>query len=147
MVMHVSVDEARGRVSFNVSVTNDYGHPPSFSPSEIRLPGNSCDSHGTLSVGWPQSTVMNGSVNNDSLELTVEGAIWGYTNYFNYVGIQDTFNVMFTVTFNGTFDSVNSTRTLQIQPGNATLARASNRESHVWTFNRSWGVLWAGRSI
>ncbi|KAH8425066.1 uncharacterized protein LDX57_002815 [Aspergillus melleus] len=97
MVMHVSADEARG---------------------QLRFPWD-------LSIGWPQSLVKNGSVNNDSPKLTIEGASWGYTNYFNYVS-QGTFNVTLNVTFNGTFDGVNSTRALQIQPRNATLARASN---------------------
>ncbi|GFF58226.1 hypothetical protein IFM46972_11038 [Aspergillus udagawae] len=109
-------DQARaGAVLFNGSTIPNLDPAPAYEDGNILLPASSCDSDERLSVGWPERTIITGSVTNETLTISIVGAGATKTAYKYYKGKEDDIHVTFNVTFSGTFDSTNSTRRVAVQ--------------------------------
>ncbi|KAE8404792.1 hypothetical protein BDV37DRAFT_293682 [Aspergillus pseudonomiae] len=144
MIMNVSSDStASAAVRFNATTASD--PKPAFGVGEgaVRLPGRTCDSDG-LHMGWPPTTMLNGTVTNTTLELRFVGSVNTSSDYKYYEGRQDNLHIEFAVTFSGQFDSINSTKALNIHSRNQTLAWVPNNGVRVlpgrWWYMLMWVV-------
>ncbi|EAW13673.1 uncharacterized protein ACLA_043930 [Aspergillus clavatus NRRL 1] len=114
--MNLFPDQTRAdAVSFNASTIPNLSPAPAYDEGDILLPASSCSSDERLSVGWPEGTNITGSITNTTLSLTIVGAGDTNTAYKYYVGKEDDIHVTFNVTFSGTFDRINSTRSVAVQ--------------------------------
>ncbi|KAE8155827.1 hypothetical protein BDV40DRAFT_310575 [Aspergillus tamarii] len=140
MIMNVSTDSTQSAaVRFNATTASD--PKPAIDGGEglIRLPGRTCSSYG-IHMGWPSTTILNGSVTNTTLDLRFAGSGNTSSDYINYRGTEDELHIEFSVIFSGQVDGINSTKLLNIQSGNQTLAWVPNGGVHVLP-GRWWYVL------
>ncbi|KAE8380448.1 hypothetical protein BDV26DRAFT_279516 [Aspergillus bertholletiae] len=144
MVMNISTSTAASDVvSFNATTVPDPDPRIGDSDGLFRLRAASCASRDT-DMHWPATTVVEGSVTNNTLELKFSGSVdMNSTQYQFYVGRDEDLKVNFTVTFSGQFDSVNSTHALNIQQGNQTLAWIPNSGSDIMLQGWSYTLVCA----
>ncbi|KAJ5669854.1 hypothetical protein N7462_010924 [Penicillium macrosclerotiorum] len=103
---------------------------------QIHLPGEICQrSSDNLWVGWEKGIYINGSITNETLELSISGStVSGFTKSLVDGSYEDEVKVNFSVTFTGSLDTVNSSQILNIGEGNSSLVnfeRATGRASSM----------------
>lgn len=79
----------------------------------IRLPSQTCSLMGTILMEWPTGASINGTLTNETLTLSMTGN--GLAGFGDLNGSRDEqVNVTFSITFNGSYNSANSTQVLQL---------------------------------
>ncbi|KAF5855360.1 hypothetical protein ETB97_009349 [Aspergillus alliaceus] len=137
MVMNVSADSTTlPAVRFTATTASDPRPSINAGQGLVRLPGRACSSN-EIAMDWPVATVMNGSVTNTTLELRFDGSGNTTSNYKHCSGsgTEDGLRIEFIVTFSGQFDSVNSTKALNIQHLNQTPSWVPNDGSRILLFD------------
>ncbi|KAE8153600.1 hypothetical protein BDV25DRAFT_149146 [Aspergillus avenaceus] len=142
MALNVSSSLSGDAVDFNATTVTDPDPGTSDSDGLFRLRAASCASR-ELDMHWPDTTVMQGSVTNTTLELSFSGSVdMNSTQYQSYGNRDEDLKVNFTVTFSGHFDGVNSTHALNVQRGNQSLAWIRN-SAGKGVFD-GWGYILVG---
>ncbi|PLB48685.1 hypothetical protein P170DRAFT_436463 [Aspergillus steynii IBT 23096] len=140
MTLDVSADSAiSDAVQFNATTIQDLSDPISQYDAMFRLREGTCLREDT-EMHWPDTTVMEGSVTNTTINLKFSGSVDENSTQL-YVGMDKDLKVNFTVTFSGQFDSVNSTHALEVEKGNNTLTWVANDAPTIGTSG------WVGRLV
>lgn len=146
MIMDVSNDPmSNAKIIFNATAASNLDYKLSIFDVMIRIPGRVCDQNGALTFLIPAKTFMIGSITNETLELSYFGS-------GNTIQIErgDTYNIVFNVTFQGLFDSTNSTESLNIHHGNRPILTWVRNSSVCYTTSAlKWSFLlsWVLREI
>ncbi|KAF7590400.1 hypothetical protein BBP40_002901 [Aspergillus hancockii] len=140
MSMNVStISTTPGAVQFNATTMTDPDPKIDKYDGLFRLRHGSCLSIDT-SMSWPDTTVMQGSVTNTTLELKFSGSVdINASQYESFTSRYKDFKVNFTVTFSGQFDSANSTHALNVQQGNQSLEWVANSAADI--VSGGWGYM------
>lgn len=129
---------ASDRVELNATSVDGLDIPKYRNEGLVRLPGRVCQSD-ELSLDWPQGTRMNGSITNTTLDLRLVGKGNTSTDY-KYSSSKDEIHIAFELTFSGTFDGVNSTMALDIQPQNETMVKWVKNGAERMKMSWAWVV-------
>jgi hypothetical protein len=87
---------------------------------QIHIPAETCSMKGDILIGWPTGTLINGTMTNDTLTLSISGeTIAGFGDL--YGSSTEEVNVTFNITFTGTYDSANSSQIVHVGETNGSL--------------------------
>ncbi|CEO60312.1 hypothetical protein PMG11_04944 [Penicillium brasilianum] len=87
---------------------------------QIHIPAETCSMMGDILIGWPSGTIINGTMTNNTLTLSISGTtIAGFGDL--YGSHDEQVNVTFSISFIGTYDSANSSQVLQVGASNQSL--------------------------
>ncbi|KAF9894922.1 hypothetical protein FE257_004544 [Aspergillus nanangensis] len=143
--MEFSEDQDHANMArFNGTLVNGVDISENWYNDIVALPPSVCDTDGVQGLGWPAGTTLSGSVTNSTIKLRLEGVSNTTTDYKHYVGTnEDEIRVMFSVTFSGTFDGINSTQALKVaDDGQALFSWVENGGLHVVPFGWTTWLLW-----
>ncbi|KAI9926526.1 hypothetical protein MW887_004294 [Aspergillus wentii] len=122
-----------GAAQFNATTATGLNTPISDDVGLFRLRAGTCTSS-TTDMHWPDTTSMQGSVTNTTMELTFSGSVdMNSTQYQRYGGRNEDLKVNFKLTFSGTFDSVNSTHAVDIGPADQSTAWVPNTAGSIFS--------------
>ncbi|KAJ5398332.1 hypothetical protein N7509_006445 [Penicillium cosmopolitanum] len=80
---------------------------------QIHIPAETCSTMGDILIGWPSGAMLNGTMTNDTLTLSISGTT--IAGFGDLNGPHDEqVNVTFSITFTGTYDSANSSQVLHV---------------------------------
>lgn len=87
---------------------------------QIHIPAETCSMMGNILIGWPTGTLINGTMTNDTLTLSISGeTIAGFGDL--YGSRTEEVNVIFNITFTGTYDSAGSSQIVHVGETNGLL--------------------------
>jgi hypothetical protein len=87
---------------------------------QIHIPAKTCSMMGDILIGWPSGTMINGTMTNTTLTLSISGTtIAGFGDLYGTHDQQ--VNVTFNIAFIGTYDSANSSQVLHVGASNQSL--------------------------
>lgn len=101
---------------------------------QIHIPAETCSMMGDILIGWPTGTMINGTMTNNTLRMSISGTtIAGFGDL--YGSHDERVNVTFSINFMGTYDSANSSQVLHIGASDQSLV----------SFEKATGgaVVWA----
>ncbi|OOQ88227.1 hypothetical protein PEBR_14378 [Penicillium brasilianum] len=80
---------------------------------QIHIPAETCSMMGDILIGWPSGTLINGTMTNNTLNLSISGTtIAGFGDL--YGSHDEQVNVTFSIAFTGTYDLANSSQVLHV---------------------------------
>ncbi|KAJ5734665.1 hypothetical protein N7533_013068 [Penicillium manginii] len=87
---------------------------------QIHIPAKTCSMMGDILIGWPSGTIINGTMTNNTLTLSISGTT--IAGFGDLDGSHDEqVNVTFNIAFTGTYDSANSSQVVQVGASNQSL--------------------------
>jgi hypothetical protein len=110
---------------------------------QIHLPAETCSMMGEILIGWPTGTLINGTMTNDTLTLSISGTT--IAGFGDLNGSRDEeVNVTFSIAFTGTYDPANSSQVLDVGESDQALVSFEKATSGAvaWAFPR-WLLIWS----
>jgi hypothetical protein len=104
---------------------------------QIHIPAETCSMMGDILIGWPSGTMINGTMTNDTLILSISGTT--IAGFGDLDGSHDEqVNVTFSIAFTGTYDSANSSQALLVGASNQSLVsfEKATGGAVAWAFPR-----------
>ncbi|KAJ6051675.1 uncharacterized protein N7446_006310 [Penicillium canescens] len=105
---------------------------------QIHIPAKTCSTTGDILIGWPSGTMINGTMSNNTLTLSISGTT--IAGFGDLNGSHDEqVNVTFSIDFMGTYDSANSSQVLHVGASDQSLVSFEKATSGAvaWASPRS----------